>query len=119
MANEFGYEIKNVAFEETNLIKEEVDSSDNLKLRPPIVTVMGHVDHGKTSVLDALRETSVVKTEAGGITQHIGAYSVNTSCGICNVFGYSRSRSVYFYACCCGAQLMLTLSYWWLRLMMG
>lgn len=82
VANEFGFEIKNVAFEETNLIKEKSDSADSLKHRPPIVTVMGHVDHGKTSVLDALRKTSVVKTEAGGITQHIGAYSVNTAHGI-------------------------------------
>lgn len=82
IANEFGFEIKNVTFEETDLIKEAEDSTESLKPRPPIVTVMGHVDHGKTSVLDALRETSVVKTEAGGITQHIGAYSVNTSHGV-------------------------------------
>lgn len=82
IANEFGFEIKNVSFEETSLIKEPEDSQENLKHRAPIVTVMGHVDHGKTSVLDALRETAVVKTEAGGITQHIGAYSVNTSHGV-------------------------------------
>lgn len=82
MATEFGFEIKNVAFEETDLIKEKADSPESLKHRAPIVTVMGHVDHGKTSVLDALRESSVVKTEAGGITQHIGAYSVNTSHGM-------------------------------------
>lgn len=82
IATEFGFEIKNVSFEETDLIKEKVDSPESLKHRAPIVTVMGHVDHGKTSVLDALRQSSVVKTEAGGITQHIGAYSVNTSHGM-------------------------------------
>ena len=82
IAGEFGFEIKNVGFEETNLIKEEQDSSESLVPRPAIITVMGHVDHGKTSVLDALRKTSVVAGEAGGITQHIGAYSVETSHGI-------------------------------------
>lgn len=82
IASEFGFEIKNVSFEETDLIKEEKDSEDMLTLRAPIVTVMGHVDHGKTSVLDALRQSAVVSTEAGGITQHIGAYSVTTPHGL-------------------------------------
>ena len=78
---EFNYEAEKVGFEEEAIIKAAPDRKKDLQARPPVVTIMGHVDHGKTSLLDVIRQTKVTEGEAGGITQHIGAHNVTLDSG--------------------------------------
>jgi translation initiation factor IF-2 len=81
IASEFGYEVENVAFDVDAVLRRKEDKPDDLRPRPPVITIMGHVDHGKTLLLDAIRKSNLVEAEAGAITQHIGAYDVELDGG--------------------------------------
>ncbi len=81
LADEYGCKVKIVSLYEETVIHEEPDNPEDYITRPPVVTIMGHVDHGKTKLLDTIRQSAVAESEAGGITQHIGAYQVTTDRG--------------------------------------
>ncbi len=81
LAGEFAYEVQNVAFKEDDIFTTKTDDAESRTTRAPVVTVMGHVDHGKTSLLDAIRKSRVAAGEAGGITQHVAAYKVKAKVG--------------------------------------
>ena len=81
LASEYGCDVHIINLYDETVIAREVDNEEDMLTRPPVVTVMGHVDHGKTKTLDAIRSAKVAESEFGGITQHIGAYMVNTPKG--------------------------------------